>query len=64
MVLALIKNGKVENTIVVDSEAFGANFPTYTIKRIDLLSPRPGIGWDYDSVTDSFQDNRPKPSVD
>lgn len=62
MVLALIKNGKIENTIVADSEAFGANFPDHIVKRVDQLSPQPGIDWDYDAETDTFTDNRPRQS--
>lgn len=50
MIYAQINNGKVINTIVVDSttplDLFSREYDYFF--RIDLLSPMPGINWIYD----------------
>lgn len=46
MIYAIIDNGEVINTIVVDGEC---SCPGSV--RIDELVPVPGIGWSYDGET-------------
>jgi hypothetical protein len=48
MILALIKNNIIMNTIVADDELIAVNYPDYFVMRIDTLDPVPGIGdtWD------------------
>lgn len=48
MILALIKNNIIENTIIADDELVASQFPKYFVMRIDTLDPMPGIGdtWD------------------
>lgn len=56
MILALIKNNKIENTIVVESEDFAKHFPEHIGIILDNIEPRPGIGWSYDPATKTFQE--------
>lgn len=44
MILALIKNNIIMNTIVADDELIAVNYPDYFVMRIDTLDPVPGIG--------------------
>lgn len=44
MILALIKNNKIINTIVADDELIASNYPDYFVMRVDTLDPIPGIG--------------------
>jgi hypothetical protein len=48
MILALIKNNIIINTIIADDELIAVNYPDYFVMRIDTLDPVPGIGdtWD------------------
>lgn len=50
MVYAQIKNGVVENTIVLDDlSIYGLFLTGYDhLIRIDEMVPQPGIGWLYD----------------
>lgn len=51
MIYAQIKNGKIENTIVLDeySELFIEGYDH--LIRIDTVEPRPGVNWTYDGNT-------------
>jgi len=52
MTYAQIKDGVVNNTIVLDDETLASVFSKgfdYLV-RIDLLSPCPGPGWLYDGA--------------
>lgn len=52
MVLALIKNNIIENTIIVEDESISFNFHNrYAVLRIDNLNPQPGIGWTWDGTS-------------
>lgn len=56
-VYATINGGVVENTILADAE-FAAQIAGdfEHVINIDALDPRPGIGWLYDSGTETFTD--------
>jgi len=56
---AIIENGKVINTIIADQDFIDAAFPG----AVELLegTSTAGIDWDYNSETNTFTDNRPKP---
>lgn len=48
MILALVKDNIIENTIVADDELIASNYLSYFVMRIDELDPHPGIGWTWD----------------
>lgn len=56
MKYAQIKNGMVQNVIVIDDSSlvslFGKNFDD--IIKVDEVYPNPGPGWSYDRNTYSF----------
>ena len=56
MTYAEIKDNKVINCSVWETEPPAE----LGLKRVDNLSPKPGIGWDYDEATDTYTDNTPK----
>ena len=47
-VYAIVSGGSVVNVIVADQPFIDANYPGSP--RIDNLTPRPTIGWDYDGA--------------
>lgn len=59
MVYAQIKDSLVSNTITLSDESlidlFSEGFDF--IIRVDNISPRPSIGWSYDSVSNKFSFN-------
>lgn len=63
MVYAQIKNGQVQNTIVVDEDTdmdlFSQGFDSFL--RIDHLVPCPGPSWSYDGATFSPPYQAPDP---
>lgn len=50
MIYAQIKDGKIKNTITLDDSSLESIFSEGfdSLVRIDILSPVPGIGWNYD----------------
>jgi hypothetical protein len=47
MILALIKDEIVQNTIMADDLSVSSLFPDFLVIRIDELSQPPSIGWKY-----------------
>ena len=58
-IFAVIKNGKVDNTILADSLEI-AKLVTNDANCIDITDKNAGIGWMYNSTTGEFTDERPK----
>ena len=56
MIYVEIKDGKVINRSYWETEPPAE----LGLRRVDNLSPEPGIDWDYDKVTGKFTDNIPK----
>jgi hypothetical protein len=48
-IYAVVTNGVVVYTIVANQSFVDANYPGS--RRIDGITPQPGIGWDYDGTT-------------
>lgn len=61
MIFAQIKNGIVQNTIVLEDESLSEVFQNGFdhLIRVDQLEPRPSIGWSYDAEADEFA--KPEP---
>ena len=59
-IFAVIENGVVKNTLVADSLEI-AKMVTNDANCIDITSINAGIGWKYNSSTEEFTDERPKP---
>lgn len=59
-IFAVIEDGVVKNTIVADSLEI-AKLVTNNANCIDVTDKNAGIGWTYNSTTEEFTDERPKP---